>query len=201
MALSFGFAALAVMHGLDDRLLRFSVPDKRCVFLPLCKGCVKYNQISCKMRKLFQLGTGAMVILAFIPILAKPLTTSYATQILGSQYHYCRLLLSQYFESRYLPGVALIFCFGIFLVMQINKDNPAPLLARIFLAGATGALGFSMFRLMLGAIFSNDLIWADFWEEVTELMFVALAAITLLIYREGLLDTPINKELFSKKAT
>ena len=94
MALSFGFAALAVMHGLDDRLLRFSVPDKRCVFLPLCKGCVKYNQISCKMRKLFQLGTGAMVILAFIPILAKPLTTSYATQILGSQYHYCRLLLS-----------------------------------------------------------------------------------------------------------
>lgn len=200
MTMSFGFVIFAVMYGMDERLLRLSAAERPCVFLPLCKGCVKYNQTSCNMHKLIQWGVGAIAGLAFIPILARPLNTSYSTHILGNQYHYCRLLLSQYFESRYLPVIVLVFCIGTLLTMQINRDNPFPLIAHIFLAGAIGALGFSIFRLMLGAVYNNNLIWADFWEEVTELMFVAMAAIVLWIYRNGLLDVPIGKGMIFKRS-
>ena len=60
MTLSFDFAVFAFVHGLDERLLNLSAPDKRCIFLPLCRGCVKYNPVPCKMRTLFQLGTVAL---------------------------------------------------------------------------------------------------------------------------------------------
>lgn len=198
MALSFGFTAFALMLGTDDRLLKLSASDKRCLFLPLCRGCAKYNQGSCKMRTLLQLLTVALAILAFIPLLTAPIQTSYLSDIFGTTYHYCRLLLSQYFEGRYLPLVSIVFCLGALLTMQKQKEESAPQLAMMFLAGALAALGFSMFRLTLGAIFDNALIWADFWEEVTELMFVAFAAIVLWIYKDGLLDVPINKNIFSK---
>jgi hypothetical protein len=198
MTLSFSVVTFALLHGLDERLLKFSAPDKHCALLPLCRGCVKHNQISCNLRKLFQLAVVALGIVAFIPLLAQPWTDSYTTQILGTPYHYCRLLLNQYFESRYLPLLVLSFSAGTFLILQRDKFDPAPFLARIFMSGALGALGFSMFRLMLGSIYSSNLIWADFWEEVTELMFVALSTIVVWIFRNGLLDVPI-REVWRKR--
>lgn len=201
MTLSFGVVFFAIMQIMDERLLKVSAQDKHCILLPLCRGCVKYGQGSCKMRSLFQLGTGAIVVLAFIPLLAIPTTTSYVTEIFGTSYNYCRLLLNQYFEGRYLPLTILFLCCGALLVMKLDRGNTVPLLARIFLAGAAGALGFSMFRLALGSMYSDNLIWADFWEEITELMFIGLAAVVVWIYRNGLLDTPIGKEMFGGKST
>lgn len=200
MALSFAFAAFAIMQGMDDRLLNLSAQEKRCILLSLCRGCVKYNRSSCKMRTLFQVTTIAMAVLAFIPLAASPAFNSYVTTIFGTPYNYCRLLLNQYLEGRYLPMVALFFCLGTIVIMRLDRKNEMPVMARILFAGASGALGFGMFRLMLGAVFGSALIWADFWEEVTELMFVAFAAVVLWIYRDGLLDEPVYRDVFRRKA-
>lgn len=191
MTLSFSIVFFVILHMFDVRLVQFSVPDKRCMFLPLCKSCVKYQQTTCKLRSLFQVAAGAMMILAFIPMLAQPQATSYITQILGRTYHYCRLLLNQYFENLYLPLLALVFLLATLLIIHLDKSNPAPLLARIFMSGALGAFGFSLFRLALGSIFSQNLMWADFWEEATELMFVVLTGFILWIYRNSLLDSDV----------
>jgi hypothetical protein len=53
-------------------------------------------------------------------------------------------------------------------------------------------LGFSFFRLTLNAIFINHLVWFEFWEEATELMFVAATAFLLWQFKRTLLEsTPI----------
>lgn len=192
MTLSFGVAAFAILHGVDERLLRFSAPDRHCAFLPLCRGCVKHNLPSCGLRKLFQLGVTAAALLAFIPMLAQPLAVGYSTEILGTPYQYCRLLLNQYYENRYLPVLAVLFAAGTLFALQRDRSAPAPFAARVFMAGALGALGFSLFRLMLGSVYSGNLVWADFWEEATELMFVAFSAVVVWIFRRGLLDVPIR---------
>jgi rhodanese-related sulfurtransferase len=196
MALSFAVAAFAIMQGMDDRLLHLSAPEKRCILLPLCRGCVKYNQSACKMRTLFQVSAIAMAVLAFIPLAALPAFNSYVTTIFGTPYNYCRLLLNQYLEGRYLPMVTLIFCLATIVVIRWDSEKEIPAIARVLIAGAIGALSFGMFRLTLGAVFGRALIWADFWEEVTELMFVAFAAVVLWIYREGLLDVPVDRNIF-----
>jgi hypothetical protein len=200
MTLAFGVAAFALMQGLDGRLFHFSEQEKRCVLLPLCKGCVKYNQVSYRMRSLFQLAAIALSVLALLPLAASPVPNSYVTTIFGTPYNYCRLLLNQYFEGRYLPIIALLLGSGALLVMRKDGNSAAPVLARILLAGAAGALGFGVFRLVLGSVFGNALIWADVWEEITELMFVAFAAAVVWIYRDGLLDVPIGREIFRGKA-
>ncbi len=190
MVVAFGFTIYAVVEGLDTRLVNFSAPDKRCMLLGLCRGCVKYEQGYCKLRRLFQLGMVMLAILGFIPLLAQPSNTSYSTHILGTQYHYCRQLLYQIYEMRYLPGIAIVLFLLALLVMYIDKDAPVPLLARLFASAGLGALGFSLFRLMLGLVYQNTLIWADFWEEATELMFVVAILAVLWTYRDALLKKP-----------
>ncbi len=187
MVVAFGFSIYAILEGLDTRIIKFSIPNKRCAFLEVCKECAKNTPIQCKARYLFMLGTGMLAILAIFPLLTQPTNASYNTQILGSSYNYCRLLLYQYYESRYLPIVTLVLCGLTFLVFMKKKNEPAPWLARVFVSAALGAWGFSMLRLVFTLVFQNALIWADFWEEITELMFVVSVAAVIWIYRKSLI--------------
>jgi hypothetical protein len=53
-------------------------------------------------------------------------------------------------------------------------------------------LGFSLFRVALNGIFANNLVWFEFWEEATELMFVGFTGFVLWHYRKILLEkTPM----------
>ena len=47
---------------------------------------------------------------------------------------------------------------------------------------------FHVLRLTLGTVFEDAMIWADFWEETTELMFVLTIVFILWIYRNALLN-------------
>jgi hypothetical protein len=44
-----------------------------------------------------------------------------------------------------------------------------------------------MFRVTLGLVYADRLVWAIFWEELTELMFVAAVMFILWIFRRTLL--------------
>ena len=76
-----------------------------------------------------------------------------------------------------------------------RRTDPFPHKAKLFLAAGLGALGFSYFRMALIGIYQDDLMWATFWEEVTELMLVTAVLITLwqfrqTLYRERFPKTP-----------
>jgi len=60
-------------------------------------------------------------------------------------------------------------------------------LARLFLCAGLGFLEFAMFRVMLGMIYAEALVWATFWEELTELMFVAAVIYLLWVFQRTLL--------------
>jgi rhodanese-related sulfurtransferase len=188
MAVSFGVVLYGAIEALDVRLVHLRDPQKRCMFIGLCRECVKSGHKECKSRRLFQLSSGMLVVLGFLPLVAQPTTASYNTDIFGTPYHYCRLLLYQYYESRYLPGAAIFLGMLALLAVTFSKDKQIPPLARFFFAASLGALLFSVFRLVLGGIFEENLMWADFWEEATELMFIVGIAAVVWIFRDGLLD-------------
>ena len=193
MVLAFSFTIYALMEGLDRRVLHLSAPDKRCMLLGLCRGCIKYQQPVCKAQRLLLLGTGMLLTLGFLPLAAETSNASYSTNILGTPYHYCRLLLYQYYESRYLPASAIVLL-GLAFLLLLKRMHPISAAAHLFLAAGGGALLFGFFRLMLGMVFEHTLVWADFWEETTELMFVAGIAGVVWIYREALLEKTLRKE-------
>jgi hypothetical protein len=59
-------------------------------------------------------------------------------------------------------------------------------MAKVLFAGGAGFLGFSFFRLFLFAPYADNVVWQFFWEEATEIIFIAGLVIILWLFRKGL---------------
>lgn len=199
MALAFGLTAYALMEGLDERLVHFSQADKHCAMLPVCGPCVKYQAVRCGIRRIAQFSSIALIVLAIIPLLSLFSYTAYNTRI-GPVYHYyVRPVVHQWFEARYSPSVAIILVILALLIMFLTPRVSIHPLARVLFCGGFGFIGFALFRVMLGMIYAEALIWATFWEELTELMFVVAVIYLLWVFRHTVLPNFNILEVMGKK--
>jgi rhodanese-related sulfurtransferase len=187
MAVAFGLVGYALLEGLDRRIFHFSQADKQCAMLPVCGPCVKYQEVRCGIRRLAQFIGISMIILAIIPLLSPFSNMAYNTKI-GTIYHYyVRPLVHQWFEARYSPGIGIVLISLALLVMQLTSRATIHPLARLLFCGGLGFIGFALFRVTLGMVYAETLIWATFWEELTELMFVGAVIYILWVFRRTLL--------------
>ena len=63
-------------------------------------------------------------------------------------------------------------------------------MAKVLFAGGAGYLGFSLFRLFLYAPYHDLAPWWFFWEEATELIFIAGVVVVFWLFRKGLFPKP-----------
>lgn len=195
MLLSFSFATYAILEGMDPRILLLSDPDQRCAALKLCGKCIKYENVPCGFKRTFFLTIPALGLVALIPLLV-PLfgswyDVSYNTMIFDTFYHYSRRFIYQLSEMRYCPTAAMVLLCTSLLILVLNKTNPLPL-AKVFFSAGVGLLGFGMFRSLLTATYSQDLVWFTFWEESTEFLFAVVTCFLLWIFRHRLFEKPVR---------
>jgi len=177
--------AFAALEVLDRRVLRFSSGGSNCALNEKCQPCVKdQGSIGCKVRQLALLSIITILALAFVPLTAELASVSYNTTIFHSPFNYSHPVVYQVFETHYCPVYALIML-GAALVVTFVSNRMLGW-AKILGAAGTGALGFSFLRLMVFHFYSSNLIWFEFWEEATELMFIGGLAIVLWMFRERL---------------
>lgn len=100
-------------------------------------------------------------------------------------YNYSHPVIYRIFEIRYAPVYAIVLFAAALLVLVFKKKN-ALALGEILFAAGVGPLGFSLLRLIFVGVNSDNLVWADFWEELTELMYVSGVALVLWTFRRGL---------------
>jgi len=192
MALAFGLTAFAILDGLDMRLLKINQPESRCAVNELCGICQRNAPGKCTARHVAQIIVVIVAILAFIPLMAPLAPRAYQADIYGFPYSYTRFAFYEWYENRALPLLALI-CFSLAFLTLLRKDGmPIPLFTKALFSAGLGALGFSFFRLTLGSIFYDHLVWFEFWEETTELMYVTSVGLFLwqfraLVKKDGLL--------------
>lgn len=185
MLLSFGFVTYAIVEGIDSRILMLSDPGKRCSAMGLCIKCIKYEDVSCGLRRTFLIIIPAMAIIALMPLFAGWHNESYNTTIFGTFYNYSRRLIYQHFEMQYCPFSAIVM-FAVSLgILIFKKRNPLPM-AKMFFAAGAGPLGFGLMRSTLTALYGTNLVWFAFWEEITELMFIVGACFILWVFRHSL---------------
>jgi hypothetical protein len=108
--------------------------------------------------------------------------------IFGTFYNYSHGVIQQQFEILYCPIIAIVMLFISLLILLLKKENPLPL-AKITFAAGIGPLGFGAFRMILTHTYGRNLMWSGFWEESTELIFVAGLCVVLWIFRHGLFRT------------
>ncbi len=192
MVLAFAFTTYAVIEGLDSRGVKLNNPGKRCAALELCGPCIKYEDAPCGARRLFLLLMPLLGILAAMPLVAPFNAVTYNTNVLGTFYTYSHPVIQQVFEIRYCPVLAIILFACSFVALLIKKDKPAPLIAKILFSAGMGAFGFGIFRLLLGAVYQGNLVWFDFWEEITELVYMVAVGSVLWIFRRRLFQNNVQ---------
>ena len=181
MVVCFSFTTFAFFEALDQRLIKYSDPNQRCAAVHLCHGCIKYTDVPCKLKRLFLLGIPALLLVAPMAFCAAPVPVSYNVTILGSFYNYTHAVVHQLFEIRYCPLLAMILLTASLVVLAFKKDHPVEV-SKVLFAAAFGPLGFSLFRALLLAAYRDNMVWFVFWEEATELLFVAMAGAILWLF-------------------
>ena len=192
MALAFGFTSFAFIEGLDSRLLRLTSSRSACEALQVCGRCTRHEQEGCKARAVIRFVIPVLIFLSFIPILSPLQSDAYAVSIFGFPYSYTRFDFYEIYERRILPILASIAFVLAYLPLWRKGEPPIPFITKVLLSAGIGALGFSFFRVTLNAVFVQNLVWFEFWEEATELIFVGLVAFVLWEFRGTLLQkTPM----------
>lgn len=186
MVLAFGLTVFAALEGLDVRLLKRNQPEARCAFKGVCGPCTRNTAEGCVTRRLAWTALAIATIISFIPLTAPLVPYAYTTSIYGFPYSYTRFALYEWYENRALPMLALTF-FVLALPPLLRKGGlPIPFWSKVFFSAGLGALCFAIFRLALAAIFREKLVWFEFWEETTELIYVVGAGLFLWQFKHWL---------------
>jgi hypothetical protein len=185
MAVGFAFIIFVFLEGFDVRVLKLSPANERCAALGLCRRCLKYEDVPCGLQRVFLFLIPALMVLAVLPLTAPFNRTSYDTNILGTVHRYCHLASSQWFEWRVCPVVALVLLAGSWLALRFKRHEPVAA-SKILFAAALGPLSFGLLRLFLVATYTDNLMWFDVWEELTELLFILGLGAVLWVFRQTL---------------
>ena len=191
MLLSFGFVTYALLEGMDRRILMLSEPEHRCAVIGLCKRCIKYENVPCNLRRTFFVIIPALIIIAFMPLCADWDNTSYNTMIFGTFFNFSHRIVYQMYEKVYCSIAAVVLLAISLLILMFKKNNPLPP-AKIFFAAGAGPLGFGLFRSILVNIYRKNMVWFNFWEETTELLFIAGVCFVLWVFRRGLFEKSLT---------
>lgn len=180
MALAFGFTTFALLEGWEMRL-----------------GNRSNSKLAREAGAIIRFAIPMLAILTFIPLLAPLQTDAYTVSVLGFPYSYTRFNFYETYERRVLPIIALISFMIAYLFLFKKSEVPLPHIVKVFTCAGIGTLGFSFFRVALNAIFVDHLIWFEFWEEVTELMFVSAIGLVLWNFKQILLERTTILENFN----
>ena len=191
MVLCFGFVVYALFEGMDKYVFHYIDRRKRCALLGLCVRCIKYEEVPCALKRTFIFLSFSASAVALMPLFAELKMVSYNTNIWGTFYNYSHPLLYQIFEIRYCPIIASA-AFVLTAILYLLKKTDPSMLAKIFFAGACGAAGFSFLRFVLFHGFQDNLVWMEFWEEITEFVFIVGVTFFLWLFRHTLLKRPIE---------
>lgn len=178
MVLFIALLTWSLIEAVDERILRYSAGDAKCIMLGHCRGCRKYSDVPCVLKRMFWLGSVSLAALALIPLTAIPNPVSYNSSIFGFVRNLMHPAAIQLYEIRFAPLAAIAFLVGAFSVLLLARQEHEGW-AKILLAAGVGHLGFSYLRLAFLSFFGGDVVWFASWEEWTELLMMAALAYAL----------------------
>ncbi len=167
---------------MDFRLVKYSPAKDRCAALSLCRSCIKYAEVPCALRRLFSFLIPALMIVSLMLPSAALTVVGYRTPILGSVQDFSSPAWAQLFESRYCAWISILLLLLSWGALSFKRNEPVAT-AKILFAAAMGPLGFGLMRLFLRTAYRENLAWANIWEELTELIFVAGVGVVLWLFR------------------
>ena len=187
MALAGGILCLGLFEAVDRRVLFQFVDGAACSVLRLCGSCpVREQGKACRFVPLFVLACLGGAFVAMAP-LTRPAVARHAMRMMvfGHPYVYDPQPLQQLFEHRFCPIVAVLLLLTAALVL-VGRRSARPKLERVLFCFGLGFGTFGVFRFALHHIYLKVPIWAEFWEESTELLAIVGIVVILHVFWDRL---------------
>ena len=166
---------------LDERVLRLRDASARCAVQRFCGRCVKKDDVSCAMQRIFLFGAATLLALALLPWTVPLAAKDHLAHILGTDVAFAFPLEMQLVELRLFPTLAAVLL--LLSLWRLRRGFPGIERAQLPFFAAFGLLSFSLFRLVLLEATRRAPVWSDFWEELTELLTIAGVGLVLWLYR------------------
>ena len=183
MLVCFGLVTYALMKAMDIRVFHFTEAEKKCALLPLCKRCYKYQVVSCNLRLLFLFAIPATAVVACMPLVADMNSYFFVGKVFGNDVGFAHSMYQQILEVRLFPLASLVFL-GISFIILLRYKEKGIEGSKIFFAMSIGPLGFSMLRFFLFWAYSQNPLWAEAWEEITEFLLVSFVLWIIIRVRQ-----------------
>lgn len=182
MLIAFSLISYALVEFSDRFIVRYSLRDAPCAFLGLCKACYKHQPSACTLWVLFLFTVPAIGLLCLIPLSAAFRDFSSVGAVYGTNVLFTHSTLQQLYEIRVYPLLALFF-FSLSWAILLKKREAGMEASKPLFAAGLGTLGFSLLRFLLYWSFSDNVLWAQSWEEITEFLFASSVTVLLCAKR------------------
>ncbi|MHC4457662.1 MAG: rhodanese-like domain-containing protein [Planctomycetota bacterium] len=168
----------------DERVVHYLDPERPCVFQRHCKLCWKKENVSCGLHRLALYLLPALAFTAFIPVTMPLRPFRIIMPVFLADVLWFKDFWNLFLEFRVYPILgALCFITSYFWTRKGQHALPKAQLP-FFLA--LGFTLYSYFRFGLLLTFNENQAWADWWEESTEFIMVALVMLLLVVFKNQL---------------
>jgi phage shock protein E len=184
----FAYLMWGLSHLVDHAVLGYSEPKAPCVAIRLCRKCWKKEAVPCGIHRTLLFAAPAAAIVALMPLTAPLSPASYLIPIFGTPIHWAVDLHMQLVEFRLYPVIGAVLLLVSFFMLLGGRAWVARSQAPFFIG--LGFAFFALFRFIVFRAYWDVPVWADAWEELTELLAVVFLAAVLWAFRGPLGITP-----------
>ena len=173
----------------DERVLHYIEPDKTCAFQRHCRHCWKKEPVACGLHRLALWLLPALAFVALIPLTMPLRPFKIVMPVFLSNVVWLKDFWNLFFEFRLYPILgALGFMISFF---YLRRGRSGLIKAQLPFFLALGFSSYSFFRFGLLLTFNENQGWADWWEESTEFIMIAMILLFLAVFKRQLkIETP-----------
>ncbi|MEJ2169508.1 MAG: rhodanese-like domain-containing protein [Desulfobacterales bacterium] len=168
----------------DERVFHYIEPGKTCAFQRLCRHCWKKEPVSCGLHRLALWLLPALAFVALIPVTMPLRPFRIVMPVFLSEVVWLKDFWNLFLEFRLYPILGAV-CF-VLAFLWLRRGQSGLLKSQLHFFLALGFTSYSFFRFALLLTFSENQAWADWWEESTEFIMVAMVVLLLVVFKNQL---------------
>jgi rhodanese-related sulfurtransferase len=168
----------------DERVLHYIDPAKTCACQRHCRHCWKKEPVSCGLHRLALWLLPALAFVALIPVTMPLRPFRIVMPVFLSDVVWLKDFWNLFFEFRLYPILGAV-CF-VLAFLWLRRGQNGLLKSQLPFFLALGFTSYSFFRFGLLLTFSENQAWADWWEESTEFIMVAMVVLLLVVFKNQL---------------
>ncbi|UCD79965.1 MAG: rhodanese-like domain-containing protein [Desulfobacterales bacterium] len=168
----------------DQRVFHYIEPDKTCALQRHCRHCWKKEPVSCGLHRLALWLLPALAFVALTPVTMPLRPFRIVMPVFLSDVVWLKDFWNLFIEFRLYPILGAACFMMAFLWLRRGKSGLLKSQLPFFLA--LGFTSYSFFRFGLLLTFSENQAWADWWEESTEFIMVAMVVLLLVVFKKQL---------------